>query len=101
MSEEHIDGKINEVYDMIEQGYYQEAIGRLKLLKIRFPDDILAEVKKWEQDHDSILEMRIKEIEESNDHPFDKKEKAGQQLIKLAEEYFKYYNQIRIEHEIV
>ena len=108
MSKESIDNEMDESYEYIKNGEYAMAVEILKTLRIRFPDQLrfngndinLEDVKKWEQDHDSVLELRIKEIEDSESHPFDKQKKTIKQLYEYAISYFRYYDGLRRENEI-
>ena len=100
MSLEHVNNKMDECYDMIESGYYVEAVHRLKLLKIRFPEDIVKDVNSWEKEHDETLNNRIKTIKESKAQPIVMEHEIKKQENMYALEYYKYYNKIRKEYDI-
>ena len=102
MVNEFIRNRVDIAHDMIDNGRFDDAVERLKRIKTRIHnDDLLAQVKKWEEDHDKVLKERLEKIEASNKHPYDKQQESVGQWEKYAEAYLSYYDDLNKQHEVL
>ena len=101
MSKEFIDNEIDEAHQRIKEGDFEGAVEQLKNIKLRIHDEsILMDIKEFENGHDKELEERIKTIDSSNKHHFDKHNEQMQQVVKYAKSYLRFYDKLRKENEI-
>ena len=93
MVNDFIRNRVDIAHDLIDNGRFDDAVTRLKRIKTRIHnDDLLKEVKTWEESHDEVLKDRLEKIEASNKHPYDKQMEATSQYEKYAEAYLSYYD---------
>jgi len=101
MSKDFIDNEIDEAHDLIKHGDFEQAVMQLKDIKLRVHDkEILDSIKKFENEHDSVLEQRLREIEKSTVDPLRKQSQIFEQLSNYARSYLSFYDKLRKEYEI-
>ena len=100
MSIEYVDHKMDEVYELIEQGEYLVAVNKIQQLKIKCPNDVLSDIKEWEDKKDKLFSEKIAEIEKTNMHPFDKNNKEYGITRDYAWDYYMYYNKLIREYDV-
>jgi len=101
MSKEFVDNEIDEAHHLIKQGAYEQAVNNLKDLKMRIHEQtVLDEIKTFEEEHDTKLQQRLKNIEGNNEDPLRKQNDGAEQVSKYARAYLSFYDKLRKEHEI-
>lgn len=100
MSKEYVDNKMDEAYEMIEQGGYLQAVDKIRQLKIKCPSDILKDIIEWEEKKDNQYTNKTNEIEATNMHIFDKETKKLSTAKDYAWDYYKHYNKIIREYDV-
>jgi len=100
MSREYVDHKMDEAYELIEQGEYELAIAKIQQLKIKCPENILKDIQEWEEKKNNLYSEKIGEIEKTNMHPFDRDKKEYGITKDYAWDYYIYYNKLIREYDI-
>ena len=101
MTNEFITNEINTAHAMINEGVYDQAVERLKMLKNRIHDEtILTDIKTFEKEHDDTLDLRLKEINGSSNDQLRKQVDAANQIKSYAVSYLKFFSKLTYDHDI-
>ena len=101
MVSEFIQNRIDTAHDMIDQGYYEQAVELLKNLKNRTHETgTYQEIKQWELEHDKKLNELLDNIDHSSDDPLRKQKNKEKKWKEYTQTYLNYYHKLSIENDI-
>ena len=101
MTNEFITNEINTAHAMINEGVFDQAVERLKMLKNRIHDEtILTDIKTFEKEHDDTLDTRLNEINGSSNDQLRKQVDAANQIKSYAVSYLRFFSRIQDEYNL-
>jgi len=101
MVSEFIKNRLDTAHGLIDEGRYDVAVELLKNIKLRIHEqETEDEITKFEKNHDSTLEMRIKEIKDGEEDQLRKDANELQEWALYAKAYLNFYDQISRKHGI-
>jgi len=99
MSKEFVEQEIDICHQLINEGQYDMAVNRLKMLKNRIHEaHTITQIDMFEKEHDDKLEQRLVEIHESSVDQLRKEFNEATQWRNYATSYLKFYDKLCHEY---
>lgn len=101
MISEFIKNRLDTAHGLIDEGRYDLAVELLKNMKLRVHEkEAEEEIKKFEEEKDARLEIRLKEIKDSEDDVLRKDANTGEEWGQYAKDYLNFYDRLSKRHDI-
>lgn len=101
MVSEFIKNRLDTAHGLIDEGRYIMAVELLKNIKLRVHEkEAENEIKKYEEEKDARLEIRIREIKDSEDDVLRKDANTMEEWNQYAKSYLNFYDKLAKKNKL-
>lgn len=101
MVSEFIKNRLDTAHGLIDEGRFDMAVELLKNLKLRVHEkEAEEEIKKYEENHDTDLELKLKEINDSDEDVLRKDANTMTEWSLYAKSYLDFYDKVCKDYDL-